>query len=105
MWTQELVAYAHRRKLYNLYPPNAAPFSLHCATDHGADKARSDLPALAPALIAACIVACIVVVVNNFTCFDAKLGTYSESKLGAYHVANRKPNWFTNQSADVGTEC
>ena len=39
MWTQELVAYAHRRKLYNLYPPNAAPFSLHCATDHGADKA------------------------------------------------------------------
>ena len=40
MWTQELVAYAHRRKLYNLYPPNAAPFSLHCATDHGADKVK-----------------------------------------------------------------
>ena len=37
--SQELVAYAHRRKLYNLYPPNAAPLSLHCATDHGADKA------------------------------------------------------------------
>ena len=41
MWTVEMVSFAHYFSLTTLYPPTTHPFSVHCATDHGADKGVS----------------------------------------------------------------
>lgn len=41
MWTQEMVAFAYWHNKTTLYPPTRHPFSVHCASDHGTDKAHS----------------------------------------------------------------
>jgi GR25 family glycosyltransferase involved in LPS biosynthesis len=40
MWTQEMVAFAYWYNKTTLYPPTSHPFAVHCATDHGTDKAH-----------------------------------------------------------------